>query len=120
MNSCLEFVEKRKEELKTEVASFEKRKPSLSVVQIGNDKASTSYINNKKKFKEDLIMKKIIAKISLIILSCFFFLRITCKLLNPLKSVDLYNCNGALENLVTFKEEECNGNGQMPYKCRKE
>lgn len=54
MISCLEYVEKRKEELKAEVTGFEKRKPSLSVVQIGNDQASTSYINNKKKLCEEI------------------------------------------------------------------
>ena len=48
MNSCLEYVEKRKEELKNQVAEMTK-KPSLVVVQIGNNKASSSYINSKKK-----------------------------------------------------------------------
>lgn len=53
MFSCLEHVEKRKEELKREVAEMSK-KPSLTVVQIGNDKASSSYINSKKKLCEEV------------------------------------------------------------------
>lgn len=53
MNSCLEYVEKRKEELKNQVAEMTK-KPSLVVVQIGNDKASSSYINSKKKLCEEI------------------------------------------------------------------
>lgn len=53
MNSCLEYVEKRKEELKNQIAEMTK-KPSLVVVQIGNDKASSSYINSKKKLCEEI------------------------------------------------------------------
>lgn len=53
MFSCLEHVEKRKEELKREVAEMSK-KPSLTVVQIGNDKASSSYINSKRKLCEEI------------------------------------------------------------------
>ena len=53
MFSCLEHVEKRKEELKRVVSEMTK-KPSLVVVQIGNDKASSSYINSKKKLCEEI------------------------------------------------------------------
>ena len=53
MDSCLEYVEKRKEELKREVSEMTK-KPSLVVVQIGNDKASSSYIKSKNKLCEEI------------------------------------------------------------------
>ena len=53
MKSCLEYVEKRKEELKNQVAEMTK-KPSLVVIQIGNDIASSSYINSKKKLCEEI------------------------------------------------------------------
>ena len=53
MNSCLEYVEKRKEELKRVVSEMTK-KPNLVVVQIGNDKASSSYIKSKKKLCEEI------------------------------------------------------------------
>ena len=53
MISCLEHVEKRKEEFKEEVSKF-KEKPSLTVIQIGNDKASSSYIKSKKKLCEEV------------------------------------------------------------------
>ena len=53
MKSCLEYVEIRKEELKNEVSEMIK-KPKLMVVQIGNDKASSSYINSKKKLCEEI------------------------------------------------------------------
>lgn len=52
MVSCLEYVEIRKEELKKELSEMIK-KPKLMVVQIGNDKASSSYINSKRKFCDE-------------------------------------------------------------------
>ena len=72
MFSCLDYVEKRKEYLKAEVAGFEKRKPSLSVIQIGNDKASTSYINNKKKLCEEILKTP---ELEFLETSCFYILQ---------------------------------------------
>ena len=53
MISCVEYVEKRKEELKEEISKMI-RKPGLTVIQIGNDKASSSYIKSKKKLCEEM------------------------------------------------------------------
>lgn len=53
MISCLEYVEKRVEELKKEVSEMN-IKPALMVVQIGDDKASSSYIKSKNKLSEDI------------------------------------------------------------------
>lgn len=55
MISCLEYVEKRKEELKKELLRLNGlEKPKLTVIQIGNDKASSSYIKSKKKLCEEV------------------------------------------------------------------
>jgi methylenetetrahydrofolate dehydrogenase (NADP+)/methenyltetrahydrofolate cyclohydrolase len=48
MVSCKDYVAIRREELKNEIASFD-RAPHLAVVQVGNDPASDVYIRNKKK-----------------------------------------------------------------------
>ena len=53
MKSCLDYVEKRIEEIKNQVSKMD-RKPKLVVIQIGNDKASSSYINSKKKLCEKI------------------------------------------------------------------
>ena len=53
MISCLDYAEIRKEELKREVENYT-MKPTLSVIQIGNDKASSSYIKSKKKLCEEI------------------------------------------------------------------
>lgn len=53
MVEILDYVEKRKQKLKEEVSTFE-RKPHLTVIQIGNDKASASYIKSKKKLCEEI------------------------------------------------------------------
>lgn len=53
MISCLKYVDKRKEELREEVSNFA-IKPKLTVIQIGNDKASSSYIKSKKKLCEEI------------------------------------------------------------------
>lgn len=53
MISPLDYVEKRKIELKNEISNF-KRRPKLTVIQIGNDKASSSYIKSKKKLCEEI------------------------------------------------------------------
>ena len=55
MISCLDYVEKRKEELKKELYRLNGlEKPKLTVIQIGNDKASSSYIKSKKKLCEEV------------------------------------------------------------------
>lgn len=51
--TCKEYVALRKEKLKQEVSEFS-RQPRLIVVQIGEDKASTSYIRSKSKLCEEL------------------------------------------------------------------
>lgn len=48
MVSCKEYTEKRKQELKDKVSTFD-RKPVLAVIQVDNDAASNSYINGKKR-----------------------------------------------------------------------
>ena len=53
MVTCKEYVEKRKAELKAEIATL-KRKPKLCVIQIGDDPASEVYVRNKKKTCEEL------------------------------------------------------------------
>ena len=53
MVDILDYFEKRKEELKKEVHKMTK-KPSLSVIQIGENRASSSYINSKKKLCEEI------------------------------------------------------------------
>ena len=53
MVEILDYVEKRKEVIKKEVSTFN-RKPKLSVIQIGDDKASSSYVKSKKKLCEEI------------------------------------------------------------------
>ena len=45
---CKEYVEIRKEELKSKVSNL-KRKPKLCVIQIGDDAASNSYVRGKER-----------------------------------------------------------------------
>lgn len=55
MVEILDYVEKRKEELKNELLRLNGLgKPKLTVIQIGNDKASSSYIKSKKKLCEEV------------------------------------------------------------------
>ena len=53
MVDILDYVEKRKEELKNKVSQMD-YKPKLVVVQIGNDKASSSYIKSKRKLCDEI------------------------------------------------------------------
>ena len=53
MVSCREYAEIKLEELQKKVESFD-RKPKLCVIQTGNDKASDSYINSKRKACEEV------------------------------------------------------------------
>ena len=53
MISCKEYVEIKKQKLKEKVSTF-KTKPTLCVVQIGNDPASSTYVRNKKRTCEEL------------------------------------------------------------------
>ena len=53
MISTLDYVGIRKEELKNEVLKF-KQRPKLTVIQIGNNNASSSYIKNKKKVCDEV------------------------------------------------------------------
>lgn len=53
MMTCKEYVEMRKALLKSEVATFT-WKPKLCVIQVGDDPASKTYVNNKKKTCEEL------------------------------------------------------------------
>ena len=53
MVDILDYVKLKKEKLKEEVLNLPK-KPKLVVVQIGNDKASSSYIKSKKKLCEEI------------------------------------------------------------------
>lgn len=48
MISCKDYVKERKDILKNEIASFDSQ-PTLVVIQVDNDAASTSYINGKKR-----------------------------------------------------------------------
>lgn len=58
MISCKDYVEKRKETLKSKVKKLN-TKPCLVVVQIGNDAASNSYIKGKKKDCDEIGVKMI-------------------------------------------------------------
>lgn len=58
MISCKDYVEKRKETLKSKAEKLN-RKPCLVVVQIGNDTASNSYIKGKKKDCDEIGVKMI-------------------------------------------------------------
>lgn len=53
MISCKEYAEIQKQKLKEKVSTF-KTKPTLCVVQIGNDPASSTYVRNKKRTCEEL------------------------------------------------------------------
>ena len=53
MKTCREYVEIKKEELKKEIATFE-RAPKLCVIQVGEDPASAVYVRNKQKTCEEL------------------------------------------------------------------
>lgn len=48
MISCKDYVKKRKDILKSEIAAFNSQ-PTLVVIQVDDDAASTSYINGKKR-----------------------------------------------------------------------
>lgn len=56
MKSCKEYVEITKQQLKEKVSIFDK-KPTLCVVQIGNNPASNTYVKNKKRDCEELGIK---------------------------------------------------------------
>lgn len=53
MINCLDYVKERKEILKSQISRF-KNKPCLVVIQIGDDKASSVYVRNKKKVSEEI------------------------------------------------------------------
>ena len=53
MVDILDYVEIKKEELKNEISEFS-TKPKLVVVQIGDDKASSSYIKSKRNFCDEI------------------------------------------------------------------
>lgn len=53
MISCKEYAEKRKQELKEKVSTFERR-PVLAVIQINSNPASNSYIAGKKRDCEEV------------------------------------------------------------------
>ncbi len=58
--SSTAYIEKRKEELKNRIELLKKkygRSPSLSVVLVGNNKASISYVKRKEKFAKEIGMK---------------------------------------------------------------
>ena len=56
MISCKEYANKRKQELKEKVSTFNGQ-PCLAVIQIGNDTASNSYIKGKRKDCEECGVK---------------------------------------------------------------
>lgn len=53
MVTCKDYVEMKKNELKKEIETFE-RKPKLCVIQVGEDPASAVYVRNKKKTCDEL------------------------------------------------------------------
>lgn len=58
MISCFDYTKKRKDEIKQEISEIKTIvKPCLAVVQIGNDPASTGYVNGKRKDASEVGME---------------------------------------------------------------
>ena len=63
MITCKEYAKQRKEELKKEIEKFKYKKPTLTIVQVGDKFASNMYVSYKLKDCEEVGIKAKLAKL---------------------------------------------------------